>query len=1424
MYTLQNPQGHSTHYSRFSTQDTERKAIDPNNSRSLSLEVFMAKLCSHHQKQFICVLSNLCTEESVMKSKSRSASVSEIENANTEDYDHCCSDRKANSLAQINKSASESCLSCHVSTNNPADLYVDNYHSGKSHFSHYLSKVPFSSDSKEDHAIIVSPVTNQTVTNNPIGIPTTEEKPGTMFVKISEASQSVFLEHCILLHSNSALNLLNDSPGSELSANNPKIANKENTQYVNPKQTPMDCNDCKLKQESSGTTAMVKKLANFCESPFQNLSDHSGSTLQKVRVHENRRLKTVKCKNSRVLMTNDCDKQCDVVYISEPVTTECHFENHHKSVVCPRNTARKSTRGYLYSGDCCELSTVRTSVKSSKVEDKVNSAMNVAEALIIPNGLNAEKQSVDVDTVNSVPQNEEVGEIPDTSRSNESENYCDQHLDITNEPVNHVSDSSFSVLSDTEGELGKSHVLSNHNEMAFHEHVDEIPKTESNFVVNIDAQEESAAKLAIDADFEVSNSKMSSNKEDNTGIQPLDMGDLLESNHGLSVHDKTPLECYPHNIVTEETNLFLQNSDSCPSTTCSSTLPNWTADEDLLHNGFSSLSTNILLYSSSEEVIADSALSHKDSECPISRSPPVDLGSSDSMIWDHERSVQSVVKVNAHEIKLLENVKNGQSLALEDSVKMEPTEDVVSENIDPIPPLPSERNCPTCDHLRPNEHFHNPLDMCAKLANNNNVRVEENVSNEDLQSDDISPTGCSKNMLKEPLKTKEVNGESNMGAFTLDKIDSSLSCKNATNTLTPSKRHKKVPAPTDRCLRSREALGDSPLKKIPSLQEDTSTIQRFVAFKTEEEQFTITILNTSMEQTSDGKNYFAVSLNSHCREVKPLFHEKMSACSSPFKLPENLKIYYKTGSDKKIVSFTKDNNHNFLNMEDTECKYGAATLRSSCELPLQKSKKSLTENASNFILKTRSSTKHVALKTLKDSMKCSKSDPLKKVPTQNKHTNTFKNRPKFFDWCSEEDNKERISNFNGKYTAIHKSWIPLEREAANMAKCKNKADKLKEIWKTKKRVRKPKSVQDAPQSSPVQMLFMNPFKLTDICKWFMETTETKSLVIVKKLNTRLPEEHQLPIMVSPKYSSQSLYPHILQAQRLKKHLKKFASAYPARNDLKTQNSLIENLNSNSVPLNEVPKDTVLEPTDCEKQEPRVKVKKSAPSHILEKYNKLREDFKYQSRTVNKSKSCMMNKSRSKESHAENAKGVSISKSSSQKIPNSLTSKSVILKNSKSKKRPKNDSLRESIAQPSKKRKIEAKHKLLKNGPHVNKNPVSTKTKAGKIGSTSCSHAPKKEVRKAGICKTSFMKAKAKTPMQKLAMKSQLALKRQTKSAKRRQVPPSSSASSHKKKERHNKICSVSTKSKVNVASQVRQRKPRSRPEPPARKGRSLEYK
>ncbi|XP_064320045.1 serine/arginine repetitive matrix protein 2-like [Phalacrocorax carbo] len=239
-------------------------------------------------------------------------------------------------------------------------------------------------------------------------------------------------------------------------------------------------------------------------------------------------------------------------------------------------------------------------------------------------------------------------------------------------------------------------------------------------------------------------------------------------------------------------------------------------------------------------------------------------------------------------------------------------------------------------------------------------------------------------------------------------------------------------------------------------------------------------------------------------------------------------------------------------------------------------------------------------------------------------TDMADSKPKFMEWCAEEETQELIAQFNTQYMKVQKGWIQLEKEVQPTPKVKNKADKLKEIWKSKKRTRKSRGSLEVQKLSPVQMLFMKAFKLSDICQWFLETTETRSLVIVKKLNTRLPGE--IPPIKVPmqKYSSSSLYPSSLQAERLKKHLKKFAATTPARNNLKNQKlwaKIRENADKAeaeeaTAPSQTSPTGTGAEDLSEDKTiQPAPSLPTQASTRILRKYSNLRGKLRAQHRMV-----------------------------------------------------------------------------------------------------------------------------------------------------------------------------------------------------------------
>nr|XP_057914701.1 mucin-2 isoform X1 [Doryrhamphus excisus] len=236
---------------------------------------------------------------------------------------------------------------------------------------------------------------------------------------------------------------------------------------------------------------------------------------------------------------------------------------------------------------------------------------------------------------------------------------------------------------------------------------------------------------------------------------------------------------------------------------------------------------------------------------------------------------------------------------------------------------------------------------------------------------------------------------------------------------------------------------------------------------------------------------------------------------------------------------------------------------------------------------------------------------------------------KFLEALNGEENQQLLTDLNLKYEKMQKGWLQMDRDGQPAAKYKNKSDRQAAIWKSKRRARKPKTLE--PQKySPVQMLFTKDFNLSSICRWFLESTETQSLVIVKKINTRLPSETQLCFHSSSNSSgvSQGVFPS-LQAERLKKHLKKFAIASPVKSNPKSQKLIAKTLEQETSLIKgkerrELPSAAQTNHTHArldagghtnESQKPPAKPKNPASARILRKYSNIREKMHVQQTNV-----------------------------------------------------------------------------------------------------------------------------------------------------------------------------------------------------------------
>ncbi|XP_053474796.1 uncharacterized protein lcorl [Ictalurus furcatus] len=123
-------------------------------------------------------------------------------------------------------------------------------------------------------------------------------------------------------------------------------------------------------------------------------------------------------------------------------------------------------------------------------------------------------------------------------------------------------------------------------------------------------------------------------------------------------------------------------------------------------------------------------------------------------------------------------------------------------------------------------------------------------------------------------------------------------------------------------------------------------------------------------------------------------------------------------------------------------------------------------------------------------------------------------------------------------------WPPSASPESLKQEMNRRLNVMKETWvsDTSDATTSDEDNSSAPSSSSVRMLFERDCSMETLCSWFMQTTETQSLAIVKKANNRNPcEVFQYS---SVQASNRPNLCSSLQAERLRKCVKKFATVVP----------------------------------------------------------------------------------------------------------------------------------------------------------------------------------------------------------------------------------------------------------------------------------------
>lgn len=932
-----------------------------------------------------------------------------------------------------------------------------------------------------------------------------------------------------------------------------------------------------------------------------------------------------KNKRSSGLRINDYDNQCDVVYISQPIT-ECHFES--KRTMSSRKTARKSTRGYYYNGECCELPTVRTLAKASHVQESWSSLSPRPEVLTGSSQGLALPGSSHVAAAHTVGGDGDkrpfLVALPQVDSSNkETQGRAENNSAESNSlEVNFVKPTEASpavtptlalstppcpVLDADEGSLAISSLQATVGSSPQHSEEGEL-------------QNKSAMATVLRADSCIDSSQSNSPNEEN---------DNAADSVSLSVSEASD---------GEKSSVFLENEGTIEPSGCTEHGPL----VNMAVPASEEPAARMDLPPPLEDSVAgmDLPTARLESLADVEPPPlsPVELPAPPALVTlDSSVAIPEELPSNIETVCSGELVESLQSLSpLLPPVSLVPEVPAVI-GLEPSEPLSRESpvmHSDSVDLTFPQPHCNSdPAELPGPLQSsdaNGSLHSEPSVdgtqsweegqprnSEAEFSSADIGENG-SEGTINTSKTGKIGEGIETDGKAPPVAEGAEIGDKGASSSK-PSphkkrKREKKTHATSDRCLRSQQPLSPSednlkqpsslsPLQ-LPQLQIKLSKSPGAKRFKREvhldgaasvcfpRDCFHKALLNDignaltgAPKQQAEAGNDITVRQNFKRVLAKELAIEVGHNEENKTRPETMLEICLEANSDTRSV-------HVPAGTPDEDEKKSAvkpnalANPSSAMDVRVLRTQRGISypphPDSGN-------GSKHAALKR---SMKFKKKSAfqfynLRHTPaptlvvttqktTSGKETiqidsndmdqqaagdedsvcfNSMEvlsdNKPKFMEWCAEEENQELITNFNAQYVKVQKGWIQLEKEAQPAPKVKNKSDKLKEIWKSKRRTRKFKGPNDVQKLSPVQMLFMKSFDMSSICNWFMETTETKSLVIVKKMNTRLPGD--IPLIKLPlQKSSSGIYPSSLQAERLKKHLKKFAAMTPAKNTIKTQ--------------------------------------------------------------------------------------------------------------------------------------------------------------------------------------------------------------------------------------------------------------------------------
>lgn len=151
----------------------------------------------------------------------------------------------------------------------------------------------------------------------------------------------------------------------------------------------------------------------------------------------------------------------------------------------------------------------------------------------------------------------------------------------------------------------------------------------------------------------------------------------------------------------------------------------------------------------------------------------------------------------------------------------------------------------------------------------------------------------------------------------------------------------------------------------------------------------------------------------------------------------------------------------------------------------------------------------------------------------------FSSNPSLRWWAASTPSDTLLEELNNRFEQITNTWLRVGGNEFDKCVCEKK-DPVEQDCNTEMSNRLDSCLVEL-ETSPIKMLFQRKCDMNELCTWFMQTTETQSLSLVRKANARNPLEvvSTREVKVEAKQSDLSTCP-------FRKHFKKFALSSPSK--------------------------------------------------------------------------------------------------------------------------------------------------------------------------------------------------------------------------------------------------------------------------------------